>query len=788
MKRPLFFLFCLSAAAIFFLYPRGYTPDPVFPQGSYYSVTVEGKIDTLSFSADRLALTLKNCRITYEDQSFSCDRLLISLEEGMTVTDSLSGGSVPVCALQAGNQVRLSGSLSSFQPARNPGNFDWRLYYLSRHISYRVSAKSIALTDAGISPLAESIRRLSLFLSERLDELYAALTAMEQTLFPSQFLSSQPSSFSSVMKALLLGNKSELEEEVRERYETGGILHLLSVSGLHVSVLGGAILAAGKRLRLFAPVRSLLASALILLYWQLCGGGLSSGRAAVMFACLCLAPLTGRSYDSLSAMSLAALLFLWDSPLILFQSGFQLSFGAVLALLLICPVFTLPLKPEKKKSRFFSRLFWQICRAFCFHLGLQLALLPVTLFHFYRYPLYGLLLNLVVLPLAAPLFICGVLGLSASLIWFPSGVVLSFPAALILRLYYWLCFLTSSLPGASRVLGQPKPWRIFLYYMMLILFCLWIAGARKKDAAAKGKSLSTASGSFPSRPFLPLLLIPLLLAPLPSQSLIVTFLDVGQGDCAFLRTPKGTTILIDAGSSDLKTAASTRLIPFLEAQGIDSLDYVFISHTDSDHVNAVTAWLEEGFSVGTVILPDLSEPLCREASFQEFQSIMLSYQIPLLFFSRGQTFRQGELTLTCLAPEPADTATGRLYTSLNASSMVLLAEYQGIRLLFTGDCGEEGEDLLLPVLERQNITCHILKAGHHGSATSTKDRLLDILSPHTIVISCGINNRYRHPHPDMLSRAAGHNIPCLITAVRGAVTVIIREGTAHIHTMLPDVP
>ncbi len=778
MKRPLLVLFFLTALGIWLLYPRRYSPDPIFPQGQYYQVTADGDASEISRRGDALSLVLTNCTLFYEGQRFSCSRLLVSLPDEC---HSLS-------VIRCGNRLRIAGSLSSFQPARNPGNFDAHSYYKARRISYRIYAKSAVMLDTHTDVFADGIRRLSWLLSSQLEQIEAS------------------PAYSSIMKALLLGDRSALDEDVANRYETGGILHILSVSGLHVSLLGGAVLTLGRRLHLPPRLCCLAAAGLIFLYWQLCGAGLSSGRAAVMFACLCLAPLAGRTYDSLSALSLAGLFFLFDSPLRLFQSGFQLSFTAVFGIRLVAPALAPVISSEpkntleptaqslavQKRKRFLQRLL----AALVFHLSLQLTLLPVTLYHFYRYPLYGILLNLIVLPLTAPLFLCGALSLLLSFLWMPLSIVPAFFCRLILWFYDTVCTLAAAWPGASCILGRPSPRRIFLYYLLLAVFCL--AASHKKEPVSADSLQNQKKRRSPAlllpyffvrfpALFSSLLLVPLLLCRLPGQTLTVTFLDTGQGDCAFLQTPQGTSLLIDGGSSDLSDAASSRLAPFLEAQGIDLIDYVFISHTDADHVNAVTAWLESGGSIGTLILPRLSGSLAEEASYQEFQSTARRFQIPLLFFHLGQTWRQGDLSLLCLAPAGQEEADGR-YSSLNAASLVLLAEYQGIRLLFTGDCEKDGEELLLKTLKEQNLTCHILKAGHHGSNAATGSSLLAWLSPDAVIVSCGIQNRYRHPHPDMLERVKKQGVPCYVTAQCGAVIVTVQNGRASLRTMLPAAP
>ena len=779
MKRPLFLLFILLCLGIVLFYPRGYQPDPVFPQGQYYTVTAQGRLKTYSRQQDRLTLTLSDCRIQHNGQSYQCPQLLVSLESSET------------SSLQAGDLLQIHGSLASFQPARNPGNYDWYAYYRARHISYRIYADELLILDHSPLPVTQCLLTLRDFLTDQL----------QQWCYPD-------TETASLLTALLLGDKTMLEEDTKAKYQDGGILHILTVSGLHVSLLGTAALTLGKKTYLPPWLRSLLSAVLVLLYWKLCGAGMSAGRAAIMFFCLTAAPLLGRSYDSLSALSLAGILLLWNSPLLLFQAGFQLSFGAILGIQLVCPA--LAPRPKDRATpahsqttsshkihhwrEMFHSLLHKHTASMCLGLGLQLTMLPLTLYHFFRYPLYSIFLNLLALPLVPPLFLLGACGLLLYLLLpsLPSLITswLLLPCRWILLFYDRLCTLALSLPGSSSLWGRPPVWRIVLFYLILVLFCVHRRALLKPDPtpSTPPRSPHSLRRCLLSSPVLVTLALLILLFPFPSRALSVVFLDVGQGDCAFLETPYGTNILIDSGSSDVKNMADLRLIPFLESRGIDHLDYVFLSHTDQDHISGFMDWLESGRTVGTVLLPALHHTLSSAASYQQILSVLQSYHIPICYFQQGMQWQEGELSLTCLAPVPPDDGSSQIYTDANTASMVLLAEYQDFRILFTGDCEKEGEALLVSYLQSQQITCHLLKAGHHGSTYATGQELLAQLQPEAVIISCGVRNRYGHPHPTMLERLQQNQIPCHVTASCGAVTVKIRNGTAQLEPLLPASP
>ncbi len=847
MKRPLFFLFCLTALFIALMRLNTYSPDDTFPQGTTFRVTLRGRLWSWQEQWGGLSVILRDCEITCQDESYSCERLNVTISSALTADLLTRENLDSTDDLHAGYEFLVSGTLTSIQPARNPGNFDWRLYYQARHISYQ--AKAVTLTVSGHETYAfqDLILRVKHCLTSQLESLTEKAASLPGVL---------PQSCS-LLKALLLGDRSELDDETEDLYENAGILHILSVSGLHVSLLGGAVLSLSRVLPLPDRLRSLPACVLIFLYWQLCGAGISSGRAALMFVCMCAAPMLGRTYDTLSALSLAGILFLLDSPLMLYQSSFQLSFAAILGICLVCPAFvpesrnfaqastalsSSGLRSDSKadpqsglrsdsqsvlqsglctdihsgsqsrpqtvfqtdlQSRsqsdtehdsesgariladshhfvgILKQLWGKIRPTLCFSLGLQLTLLPVTLWHFFQYPLYSILINLLVLPLTPCLFICAAAALLLAFLSIPAAAIVLYPSMLILRLYDLLCHIFISFPFSDILAGRPSLWRIIMYYTVLALFCLY-RHYRKSHCIKALRRVNQAV----AYPLIICVLITVLAVRLPSSSLTVTFLDVGQGDCAFLRTSRGTTILIDAGSTDLSSVTQNRLLPFLESQGIGSLDYVFISHSDADHVNAITGYLESGRSIGTVLIPLLDGALASESSYTGLLKTLNDYNVSVIWMNSGQIWQEGELSLQCLAPASASDADYHSYSSLNAASQVLLLTWQGFRILFTGDCGEDGELLLIRELKKQGIICDLLKAGHHGSATSTSTELLTLLSPKAVVISCGIENSYGHPSPEMTARLEALGIPYYVTAEVGAITVTIRRGQATLTSML----
>ena len=248
-------------------------------------------------------------------------------------------------------------------------------------------------------------------------------------------------------------------------------------------------------------------------------------------------------------------------------------------------------------------------------------------------------------------------------------------------------------------------------------------------------------------------------------SLKVTFLDVGQGDCACIQQESGSCYLIDGGSSSVSKAGQYRILPFLKEQGIRRIEGIFVSHMDEDHVNGIMELLEmsrdrkTGLKIARLFLSE-----CKETQEQreKLEKAGEEAGCQIFYIKKGSTVKKGKLNITCLSPE-------RDNMESNEGSQALLAEAEGCSFLFTGDIEGMGEEQLLSVCREAGITCDILKVAHHGSRNSTSEELLDVIRPEAAVISCGEDNLYGHPHQELLRRMKDRKIQIFQTDNTGAV-------------------
>ncbi len=689
-------------------------------------------------------------------------------------------------ACRIGQNVQVRGSFAQFQPASVPGEFDYAAYYRGEKLVWRVFADAV---DAGFSTGSE----------EKTEEAAAGqsgepagpgvwktagnrvvscvlngiLRLHGWALERLRILAGEEDG--SLFAAMLLGDKSGLPEEIRDLYQKNGIAHLLAVSGLHLSLVSVAAYGALRKAGAGYGSAAVAGGTVLVLYSLLTGASPSVLRALTMTLCGFLAAYLGRTYDLLSAMGLSALFLLWNSPYCIDQAGVQLSFAAIGGIgaakeLEACRIRrecqamdpeaqrTHPgAEPGQKFSAWDQTLYLTIC--------MQLVSLPIVLWHFFSYPLYGIFLNLLVVPFVGIVVGSGAGGLFAGAVWRQAGTFLMGAGRAVLAWYELCCRWFGKLPGSSMLRGRPELWQIVLYYMFLILL-FWFVSRWRKEII-----------------LIPALLAGLLFLRVPAvHGLEVAVLDTGQGDGICIRT-RDRVILVDGGSSDQKELGKYRLEPFLKSRGIHQIDLAVVSHADWDHISGLT-WLleqEDAVWVRGLAMPEAGR---GEDAYENLAELCKAQGGTVAWCSRGdvlegaeeQAGRRGaKIQLSVLYPDQDTFSALPPAADRNEHSLVLQLDYGVFHMLLTGDMSAEGEQGLMELAGENEDrlfspeSFRLLKAAHHGSGYSSSEAFLEWLEPEYTVISCGANNRYGHPHPDTLERLRACGSEILQTTESGAL-------------------
>lgn len=701
------------------------------------------------------SIYLKQVFLMYQSEKIPIENVRVFLKENKKVPEGAS--------------VLVSGKLKEVEEPRNPGEFDAKQYYGCQHIYYFMKEAVIEKITADGSG-------------------YMQFLADIRNVF-SDILRKTSGSDSPVFEAMLLGQKDDLDEELKMRYQTAGIIHILAISGMHVSYLGMGFFMLLKYTGLGNISAGFLSVFIMLQYGMMTGGSVSAMRAVCMFGLAIGARILGRSYDMLTVLSLSAVLLLLDSPSYLYNSSFQLSFGAVMGIAVTAPVLQ---ELVGAKGKLVNNLLSS--------LAVQITTLPFVLLAYGEVSVVGVFLNLLILPTVGSILLSGAACCAVGLVWIDGAKIAVMPGRILLALYQWLCEAASGLPFCSWIGGSPEVWQIAGYYALLAAgfgFSWWMKFKNQQEGmcfrqhkkgektTAQEKMKRVENRIWMKHMWCVIAVVTLfpgigILGYHPAKELKITCLDVGQGDGIVVEAPDDHHILIDCGSSNKRNVGQYQLLPYLRNQGISRLDAILVSHTDGDHVSGIAELLELkkkkliSIDIDRIVLPGWEE---KPEEFAELSELAEDAGIDVILGNCGDVLKLGEVCMRVLSPDAG--ASGR---NVNEDAMVILLEYLGFQGLFTGDIGMETEDILLERFEDVDF----LKVAHHGSRYSTGERFLEVTKPEVAMISCSDSNTYGHPSPETIERLEDYGCQVEYTMTSGAVTVVTDGERMTVERWLED--
>jgi competence protein ComEC len=711
-------------------------------------VEIEGVITSLpEISSDQVRLELKPSQLRTQDGEWTP-----VTDPVMVWTESPSGGE----PLAYGDRVLLIGRVDAPEPF---GGFDYPLYLASQGIGSVMRGAAVVEVEPGVAG------------AWFLREVHAARRELALALD-----ASLPEPQASLSKALLLGLRESIPEEIATDFRRSGAAHLLAVSGMHialvlVSVLGISNWILGHRRNLYLLPPFLLVWSYVLL----AGAPPSAVRAAIMGSAYLLAMATGRLPRPIISLALAAALMLVWEPRWLWHLSFQLSFTAMAGVLLIGLPAWLLLQRHWSTGKYEGKWQWRIAAlamgGVLLSGGAVLGTLPLVAFNFHQVPLLGIPVTMLVFPalpfLVGRAFITAVLGV----IWEPLG---------------WITGWTGWLPGwwLSKVVhvGAAPSWGVvdvesfsstlvWGYYIIMasalaVLYRYgWLPGTRSfLRLLWKGPQHALAQASLLSTIALAGVVIWVAALGQSDGRMHVYFLDVGQGDAALVRTPGGYNVLIDGGPSGEDTLlAVDRLLPVWDRQ----IDVGVLSQPDADHRVGITEMAKRG-RIDRLLTPPVAEDDGWLRELSATKTTLVDGRAGTVV-----TLPDGTWLEVIHPPTPAMAGTS---SDPNNNSLVVVLHFGEATVLFTGDVEMAGELVLLG--QNSELSADILKVAHHGSDTSSTLAFLAAVAPSVAVISVGSDNTYGHPTPGIIARllAIVPEENLFITSLGGVVELVTDGG------------
>lgn len=635
--------------------------------------------------------------------------------------------------LQYGSEVVFDGILTQPQGVRNPGGFDYRRYLAQKGVGAAVFAYPYTI-EVGDGRRGNIVVQAGMSIRNRI------VSVIEKSL---------PQQQAGLLNGMLIGYREGLSEEVQEAFSNAGLTHIMAVSGANIAFLILPLSFLFKLMRIGKRAANLLIMGFLVLFVFITGFEPSVLRAVLMADILLMAAILYKKPDVYAAIAFSCILLLVISPCMIFNAGFQLSYGATLGIVM--------LYKNISKTIVRCHIPKKLAEIMAATLAAQLGVLPVTLINFNRVSLISIIPNMLVAPMLELITILGTLmALLGQFSLFLSRLI-GYLNSVFLSAVLYITKWTSEMSFAMITTVTPPLFLAAAYYV-IIWFLLWYK-------PLKGITLKTRHVAA----VLSFAAVFILTGSLRPACMEVVFLDIGQGDSVFIRTYTGKTLLIDGGGSSNPSTVSAVgekvVVPFMLDNRTASLDAVIATHPHSDHTQGLVDVLGQ-MTTDRLIIPSMKD----ESGFGGLLEVASAKRIPVSRASQGDIIRLDDRTCMQILNPEAECAVDE--KSFNNASLVIKLCYGQTSVLLTGDAEADAEERMLK--EALDLEADVIKIAHHGSPTSTSEALLEAVEPEAAIISVGRNN-FGHPSDKVLSSLEEHNVDCFRTDECGAV-VLISDG------------
>ncbi|NLK68538.1 MAG: DNA internalization-related competence protein ComEC/Rec2 [Clostridiaceae bacterium] len=627
-----------------------------------------------------------------------------------------------------GDGLIIDGELRHPNGSRNPGGFNYENYMFSKNIPATLSLNENQISKIG----TEKKLYLKRFGVNARQYILASLD---------NYLSEEKSS---LIVAMITGYRGNLTEPMENAFSASGLTHIMAVSGANIVFILSPLIWLFGIIGLNRKTSSIIAIPFIFLYVLVTGMESSVLRASVMAVLILIGRTLDRKADIINSLGIAVVVILFVNPFMFFDVGFLLSVGATAGIGILY---------KRVRKAIPNKLPKFVGDTVAATISAQAGVLPLLIISFNKVSLVSLLSNLLVVPVTGFATCLGVACIFAGSIHPLMGTAVGYALEAVLHVIMVVANTCASVQWAEVYVGDLSYFFIVFYYVVVFL---WGIHGINIFIYNKAKVFACIF----------MLGIFIFIQGILPNTLKITYLDVGQGDCILVQTPEGQNYLIDGGGkyNELETGYCGKqvIIPLLMHERIYSIDTAMVTHAHTDHIGGILT-LVENFPIKEVGLPKYSG---AKEDFNDLIMLCEEKKIPVVFYNKGDVIKlDNETSFEILWPVYEEM---NFKDNLNDSSICGVLKFKEFSALFTGDISNEIEKSILE--QRKNLDCDILKVAHHGGKGSTSWHFLEYVRPEVSIISVGKNN-YGHPSDEVINRLMSVKSTIYTTKECGAVIV-----------------
>ena len=654
--------------------------------------------------------------------------------------------------IEYGNKIKLEGTYIKPSKSRNYRGFDYSNYLKTENIYGTI----------------EQNGKIELIKEKNTNYLFINLYKVKNKIIKN-INNKFPKETRGVFLGILLGDKNSIEEDVRQNFADSSLSHILAVSGTHISYVVICISVLFKKLKLNKNIRKVLTSLVLFMYLYLVDFSVSATRAVIMSNIVILQMLFYRKQDTITTIALSSIIILINNPYSILNIGFLLSYGGTIGIILFVNKISI-----ESKEVFFQR-FKSYLKDICIvTISAQTIIIPIIIYYFNTISFTFIISNIIASLIIGPIIMVGLVIIAISFFKIPIISLIIKIYNILIAILMKTADIISKIPISKIYLKTPTTLEIIFYYSV-VFFIVLLIYIKKSNRKFIKKIIQIDIYNLKSffinnrnkvLIFISIIsLISITSIKIPKE-LKINFIDVGQGDSCLITTPQNKKVIVDSGGSESYDVGKNVLLPYLLDKRITNIDYIMISHFDTDHCKGFE-YVLENIKVKNVIISKQSE---ASENFKQIMKIIRKKRINLIIVQKGSKIKIDNFTtVNIISPQSENIA-----DNMNDNSIVAKLEAYNFSILFTGDASEKIEKELIK--EKINLKSDILKVSHHGSRTGTSEEFLKSVKPKIALIGVGENNKFGHPTEDVIKRLTENKVKIYRSDTDGEISIKIKKN------------